>query len=172
MVVDGYSDSGNFFLTCSIVDSIEITTIPPPSPLTFLGTMECDGNPVTGDTTGTGSTLSGDYGYAAGPDVAYGLTLSEPSAIELSTCESSFDTWLHLYTADGQLLGEELSSCDDCGECGVGGNPSPTILSSDNGSLPSELPAGELVDLVAIYIGVDRARNALRANYPFSIHPR
>ena len=100
---------------------------------------------VSGSTTGTGSTVDTSegiyyyYSYNA-PDVAYMFTLTEPSPIELSTCDSSYDTWLHLYTADMQMLGEQIASCDDCGSCASFGPHE--VLSSAEGTLPSVLPAG------------------------------
>ena len=113
---------------------------PPPAPLTLLGTIDCDGSLVSGSTSGTGSTVSNQCGVGEAPDVAYMFTLTEPAAIELSTCDSSFDTWLHLYTADMQMLGEQIASCDDCGSCAS--SDVHTVLSSAQGTIPSELPAG------------------------------
>ena len=109
---------------------------PPPSGLSLLGTISCDGSVVSGDTTGAGSYVY----YPPAPDVAYMFTLTEPSPIELSTCDSSYDTWLHLYTADMQMLGEQIASCDDCGSCASSG--AHTVLSSAEETLPAELPAG------------------------------
>jgi len=111
---------------------------PPLAPLTFLGELACDGIPVTASTTGTGSTVPTFTGVS--PDVAYSFTLSEDSPVELSTCGSKYDTWLHLYTANGEMLGEQLESCDDCGDCAS--SSLHTVLSSFEGSLDPSLPAG------------------------------
>ena len=114
----------------------------PPEPLTVLGNLACDGVPVLASTEGTGSTLGTYYGTNQGAsDVAYSITLAEPTSITLSTCESSFDTFLHLYTADGEMLGEEIASCDDCGSCASG--DIHAVLSSLDGTIPSTLPAGK-----------------------------
>jgi len=100
---------------------------------------------VEGSTTGTGNTVLtyspfGVLGHSS--DVAYSFTLTKPSAITLSTCGSSYDTWLHLYTADGEMLGEQIASCDDCGSCyDVDYH---TVLSSAAGTLDPLLPAGAL----------------------------
>ena len=116
---------------------------PPPSPLTVLGDLVCDGSSVFGSTEGTGSTVRTDGDQAS--DVAYFMPLEEPSSITLSTCGSSlyFDTWLHLYTADGEMLGEEIASCDDCGGFQCYSNEYHSVLSSLDGSLPSTLPEGK-----------------------------
>lgn len=36
-----------------------------------------------------------------------------------STCGSSFDSFVHVYTNDGNWLGTEVAACDDCGPCGT-----------------------------------------------------
>jgi hypothetical protein len=73
------------------------------------GSISC-GESVTGSTSGAGSHV----GNSAG-DHIYSFTLDEDQAVEFDTCDSSFDTWVRVYTAD---LVTEVAGCDDCGPCG------------------------------------------------------
>ena len=90
-----------------------------------VGSITCDGVPIIVSTIGAANDIATYSPYTA-PDVAYTLTLTQPSRIELSTCGSYFDTYLHLYSANGNMLDEMLESCDDCGTCDF--SPSNEVL--------------------------------------------
>ena len=46
----------------------------------------------------------------------YSFCVSTGGQFVFSSCGSSFDTWLRIFTAG---LGREVTSCDDCGSCGL-----------------------------------------------------
>ena len=119
VVIDGYgSDAGEFVLSCTEEETVESSGF-------ILGSIPCDGIPIPASTIGAANNVSTGFEYEA-PDVAFSFTLSLPSRIELSTCGSYFDTFLHLYSANGDELDESLQTCDDCKGCGYlygyGGN--------------------------------------------------
>ena len=97
LVIEGWSNSqGNYTvdMNCPTID----------------GTIEC-GQTVTGTTTGEGST----HGNAA-PDHFYSFTVTETAVYQFDSCDSSYDTWLRVFSSD---MATQIHSCDDCGPCGT-----------------------------------------------------
>eukprot|EP00958_Prasinococcus_capsulatus_P030127 scaffold7944_cov430-Prasinococcus_capsulatus_cf.AAC.3 len=84
----------------------------------YINAIDCGNSPVLGSTCAFNDTVYTGEGSA--PDVAYSFTLLESAPVIISTCGSSFDTFLHLYMDGGDFTyGEEITSCDDCGGCGT-----------------------------------------------------
>eukprot|EP00958_Prasinococcus_capsulatus_P027326 scaffold5384_cov242-Prasinococcus_capsulatus_cf.AAC.4 len=119
VVVDGSGgECGDYQLQITCGDS-------PDPPVNYIDALICGGSPALGSTCGYSDTLDPqDYDcngdWCTAPDVAYSFTLQESTPVTISTCGSSFDTFLHLYTDGGGFTyGELISSCDDCGGCGL-----------------------------------------------------
>ena len=89
------------------------TTAPPTIPV-LQGEIKCGEN-VAGD-TGTTPGVS-ERGYLS-PEHTYSFVAEEDIAetgYTFSSCSSSFDTVLRIFDSTGA----EVSSCDDCGDCGL-----------------------------------------------------
>jgi hypothetical protein len=83
------------------------------------GTIAC-GETVTGSTEGVTSSIGnggGDHFYSFTLDSmpnAMGVELDQ--LVQFDSCESSYDTYLRIFSID---MDEEMQSCDDCGDCGL-----------------------------------------------------
>merc|ERR1712224_654076 len=95
LVVDGFSSREGDF---------EVALTCPQS------TIECGGT-QTGFTTGAASVVGSDA-----CDVLYSFAVDTITDVGVSSCDSSYDTWLRILSAD---LATELCGCDDCGDCGL-----------------------------------------------------
>eukprot|EP01052_Picozoa_sp_SAG31_P026841 SAG31_NODE_2463_length_5656_cov_12.750765_2_plen_1624_part_01 len=69
------------------------------------------GQTVNGTTTGSGGTRGNDA-----PDHLYSFTVETAGIVQFDSCDSSYDTWLRVFSTD---MTTELHSCDDCGPCGT-----------------------------------------------------
>ena len=113
---------------------------------TYSVTMNCDthdlgdfepiacamgGVPVTGTTVGAEDNMGNPSG-----ERLYAFTLSTDAAIQFDSCASTFDTFLRIASP---ALDQELTACDDCGDCGT-----HTVLDA-------ELPAGDYVLIIEGY---------------------
>jgi hypothetical protein len=103
--------------------SISVKYCRPSSFVGVVGTLSC-GSTVTG--TNVGATNL--QGYTSG-DVLYAVKLDGTSTYTFSTCGSSMDTVLRVYT-DGMM--QQLSVCDNCGTCAS--NENNAVLSGFTGS--------------------------------------
>lgn len=111
LVIEGYGSNEGIY---SVTMSCE------PFSRDIEGTLEC-GRTVTGNTDGAGAGMvfaSGHY---------YTFSLPTQGLVQFDSCDSDYDTFLRVFSAN---LDTELDSCDDCGDCGV-----QTVLDTD-------LPAG------------------------------
>ena len=95
-----------------------------------LGVAKCDFNPV--GSVDCGEAVFGSIDSYEINNYTFELT-KEYAFVQISTCGSSYDTWLYVWNSDG----DEIDDCDDCGDCGV-----RTVLTID------DLSAG------SYYIGV------------------
>ena len=89
---------------------------PTPAPTAALihrGEIKC-GERITGDTRSPGVSVRGGdspehtYSFVAGADIA-------GTGYQISTCGSSFDTFLRIFDS----AGAQIAECDDCGGCGT-----------------------------------------------------
>jgi len=108
VVMDGYSNSSGTYrlgVTCPGVPTIE-------------GTLNCNSN-ITGNT----ATASHSVGQPA-PEHHFALTVTSSQTYVFNSCGSAYDTWISIYNRrgtsnSGNILGNSVSSCDDCGPCGT-----------------------------------------------------
>jgi hypothetical protein len=92
------------------------------------GTIHC-GETVTGTTrlaTSHVGTGAGDHIFAFTCDTD---NPSNQCDITFDSCESSFDTYLRIYSED---MSEEITGCDDCGSCGTRSILSNVVLNKGN----------------------------------------
>eukprot|EP00036_Acanthoecidae_sp_10tr_P009420 CAMPEP_0182916104 /NCGR_PEP_ID=MMETSP0105_2-20130417/746_1 /TAXON_ID=81532 ORGANISM="Acanthoeca-like sp., Strain 10tr" /NCGR_SAMPLE_ID=MMETSP0105_2 /ASSEMBLY_ACC=CAM_ASM_000205 /LENGTH=412 /DNA_ID=CAMNT_0025053033 /DNA_START=120 /DNA_END=1358 /DNA_ORIENTATION=- len=80
---------------------------------TVAGNASCS-QTYTGSTSGARHTV----GHPA-PEIWYLFTAPASGQYNFNTCGSAYDTWIHLYRRSGAARGAQVSSCDDCGPCGV-----------------------------------------------------
>ena len=78
---------------------------------TGWGPTLSDPYPIVASTAGAGSHLGN-----AASDHIYSLSLASPQVVTIDTCGSSYDTYIRIYDA---TLTTEITSCDDCGPCGL-----------------------------------------------------
>lgn len=86
------------------------------------GSVSC-GRTLIGDTTD-------ESGLSDGADHFYTFVLDEKKMLQFDSCDSSYDTFLRIFSPD---LSQELHACDDCGACGT------------RSVLDVELPAGNYI---------------------------
>jgi hypothetical protein len=95
IAVDGYRNrEGDFQITLGCAAAV----------------LEC-GETEVGFTTGA-ATLAG----GPGGDVPYDFSIDTIQDLIFDACDSDYDTWLRLLSAD---LATEICGCDDCGPCGL-----------------------------------------------------
>jgi hypothetical protein len=77
------------------------------------GTLSCTG----AGSTATGSTVGGTSGVgAAAPDHWFQFTANRTGPYTVSTCGSTFDTFVHVFQRlAGNIQGATVATCDDCG---------------------------------------------------------
>eukprot|EP00438_Fugacium_kawagutii_P016750 Skav228883 [mRNA] locus=scaffold2395:209673:210761:+ [translate_table: standard] len=113
VLIDGYDgDEGPYELSisCGFVQPLTSTT----STTTRALLSESELQNVTCGSKRTGSTvgLPNVVGSQAG-NAGFLFCPNQTGLAEISTCGSSFDTWLYVF-------GPQVAySCDDCGDCGV-----------------------------------------------------
>ena len=81
----------------------------------------------------------------------YSFSLARPGWVEFDSCQSEYDTVLHVYSSD---LTVEHASCDDCGRC-----YDRAVLNS------SVLPAGDYLLVIEGY-GSSRGQYRVDMNCP------
>eukprot|EP00037_Helgoeca_nana_P022721 m.233565 g.233565 ORF g.233565 m.233565 type:complete len:631 (-) comp26095_c0_seq1:177-2069(-) len=91
------------------------------------GTVTC-GQSVSGSTV-SGSTI---VGFPA-PEMWWKFTAPTWGTGEyvISTCGSTFDTYLHVYSRSGQRLGHAVDACDDCGPCNTSAVLTVSLIPGD-----------------------------------------
>mmetsp|Transcript_3285 Transcript_3285/g.10044 ORF Transcript_3285/g.10044 Transcript_3285/m.10044 type:complete len:1640 (+) Transcript_3285:260-5179(+) len=115
-------------------------------PVTHPAGMAICGGNYTGNSV-NGTTV---VGYAA-PEHWWTFTAPVRGNYTFSTCGSSFDTYLHVFSRTrGTILGSPVAACDDCGPC---------LL---HAVLTVFLPAGDF------FIGVD-GYSTQRGNYVLNV---
>jgi hypothetical protein len=98
LVIEGFSSSEGVYSVTMNCDS------------EMDGTIAC-GETVSGSTVGAGSHVGN-----GASDHLYAFSLARSSNIQMDSCASSYDTFLRIFDMN---LGQEYTSCDDCGNCGL-----------------------------------------------------
>ena len=104
VVMDGFSSSRGTYrlvITC-------------PATRTIRGTVSC-AQTVTGTTTGAANTV----GHSA-PENWWRFAAPRNGLYVFNSCGSSYDTYIHIYQrTTSDAVGARVSTCDDCGPCGL-----------------------------------------------------
>jgi hypothetical protein len=140
--VSSFRQGGDTFETAVVIDELPYENVGTTVGYTHDYTF-------TADTMGLVCFWQGDYLSVSGgaADVVYSLSLAEESNLEVSTCNSTYDTSLGIYTMQddgtGTMVPVLVAANDDwCGD--IGGYPYVAEVTC-------ELPAGDYYIVVSGY---------------------
>jgi len=106
VVMDGFSTrAGNYRLAVTCPSGTSTPSI--------QGNVACNGV-----TTGNSATGTNTVGNPA-PEHWWRFTAPLTGVYTFNSCGSSYDTWVHIYNRSVNAVGNRVSTCDDCGPCGV-----------------------------------------------------